>query len=120
MNKIESRLCEYKFNEQEKREIAQELANAIADVRQSEDKLKAAQTQIKAEIETKNGVINLKAENLRSGMEIRSIDCEVVYAYADDVVRWVRCDTGEVAHERKMRPEDRQHKIEEAAELPGM
>lgn len=113
MNKIENRLCEYKFSEEEKREIAQDLANAIAEVRASEDKLKAAQTQIKAEIEAKKGIINLKAENLRSGFEMRSVECEKVMAYADNEVRWIRCDTGEVAHRRRMDADERQRSLEE-------
>lgn len=113
MNKIENRLCEYRFSEQEKREIANELANAVADMKALEDKLKAAQTQIKAEISGKQGLINLKAENLRSGFEMRSIECEKVYDYEANEVRWVRCDTGEVAHRRRMDADERQRSLEE-------
>lgn len=113
MNKIENRLCEYRFSEAEKREIANELANAVADMKALEDKLKAAQTQIKAEISAKQGTVNLKAENLRSGFEMRSVECEKVMAYIDNEVRWVRCDTGEIAYRRRMDANERQRSLEE-------
>ena len=114
-NKIESRLCEYKFSEAEKREIAAELANGVAEINRLEDRKKAVMSQIKSEIDAKQGIVNLKAEHLRSGFEMRSIDCEVVMAYADDEVRWVRCDNQEVAHSRRMKPDERQRKFDDTA-----
>lgn len=113
MNKIENRLCEYRFSEQEKREIAQELANSVSEMKTLEDKLKAVNSQIKAEISSKQGIVNLKAENLRSGFEMRSVECEKVMAYIDNEVRWVRCDTGEIAHRRRMDADERQRSLEE-------
>lgn len=113
MNKIEQRLCRYVFTEEEKRQIAGDLANGVADIQRLEDQKKSVMSQLKSEIDAKQGQVNLFAEHLRSGFEMRSIDCEVLHAFSDDVVRWVRCDTGEVAFERKMRPEERQRKIEE-------
>lgn len=113
MNKTESRLCKYIFTEEEKRQIAADLANGVADIQRLDDQKKSVMSQLKSEADAKQGQVNLFAEHLRSGFEMRSIDCEVVYAYSDDVVRWIRCDTGEVAFERKMRPVDRQLTIEE-------
>lgn len=110
-NKIESRLCEYKFDETEKREIAANLANGVAELQRLEERKKSLQSQIKSEMDGKQAAVNLDAERLRSGFEMRSIDCEVVMAYTDNVVRWIRTDTGEIAHERKMRPDERQEKL---------
>ena len=109
--KKEKRLCRYEFDADEKRDIANELANAVADLQRMEDNKKSVMSQIKSEIDAKQSSVNLAAEQLRSGFEMRSIDCEVVYAYVDDVVRWIRTDNGEVAHERKMRPDERQAKL---------
>jgi hypothetical protein len=106
--KIEPRLCEYKFSESEKKEIAAGLANGVAEVARMEEKKKSVASQFTADINAKQSAVNLAAEQLRSGFEMRSIDCEVVYSYIDDPVRWIRTDTGEVAHERKMRPDERQ------------
>jgi hypothetical protein len=39
---------------------------------------------------------------------MRSIDCEVVYSNIDEMVRWIRTDNYEVAHERRMRPDEKQ------------
>lgn len=112
-NKIEQRLCKYVFDEDEKRQIASDLANGVADIQRLEDQKKSVMSQLKSEIDAKQGRVNLAAEHLRSGFEMRSIDCEVVYAYSDDEVRWVRLDTLEVVHSRRMRPEERQRRLDE-------
>ena len=113
MVRTEKRLCRYEFSVEEKRDIASELANGIADLQRMEDNKKSIMSQIKSEMDSKQSKINLSAEHLRSGFEMRDIECEVVYAYVDDVVRWIRTDNGEVAHERKMRPDERQMKLED-------
>jgi hypothetical protein len=109
--KTESRLCEYKFSEAEKREIAADLANGVAELQRLEGRKKSLASQIKSEVDGKQAAVNLSAEKLRSGFEMRSIDCEVVYAYIDDMVRWVRTDTGQVAYERRMRADERQEQL---------
>ena len=106
--KIESRLCEYKFSESEKKEIAAGLANGVAEVARMEEKKKSVASQFTADINAKQSAVNLAAEQLRSGFEMRSIDCEVVYSNIDEMVRWIRTDTYEVAHERRMRPDEKQ------------
>lgn len=107
----EKRLCRYEFSKEEKSDIASDLANAVADLQRMDDNKKSVMSQIKSEMDAKQSAINLAAERHRSGFEMRKIECEVVYAYVDDVVRWIRTDNGEVAHERKMRPDERQMKI---------
>jgi hypothetical protein len=111
--KTETRLCKYVFDEKEKREIASDLANGVAEVARLEEQKKAVMSQLKAELDAKQGAVNSAAEKLRSGFEMRNIECEVIFDYESDVVRWVRTDNFEVAHQRRMRPEERQMKIEE-------
>jgi uncharacterized protein (UPF0335 family) len=106
--KIEKRLCEYKFSEQEKKEIAAHLANGVSELQRLEERKKTLASQIKSEMDSKQGAVNLAAEQLRSGFEMRSIDCEVIYSNIDDMVRWIRTDNYEVAHERRMRPDEKQ------------
>jgi hypothetical protein len=106
--KKEKRLCRYEFSKEEKTDIANDLANSVADLQRMDDNKKSVMSQIKSEMDAKQSAINLAAERHRSGFEMRDLECEVVYAYVDDVVRWIRTDTGEVAHERKMRPDERQ------------
>ncbi len=113
--KIETRICKYVFTEEEKRQIAQDMANGVAEVQRLDDHTKAVVSQLKAETDAVQGRVNLAAEKLRSGFEMRDIECEVVMAYIDDVVRWVRTDNGEIAHERRMRPEERQMKLPESS-----
>ena len=106
--KIEPRLCEYKFNEAEKREIASDLANGVAELQRLEDRKKQLASQLKSEVDGKQATVNLAAEQLRSGFEMRSIDCEVVYSNIDEMVRWIRTDNYAVAYERRMRPDEKQ------------
>ena len=112
-NKVrkEKRLCRYEFSREEKADIAAELSNGISELNRMEENKKKIMSQLKAETDAKQSAINLAAERHRSGFEMREIECEVVYAYVDDVVRWIRTDTNEVAHERKMRPDERQAKL---------
>ena len=106
--KTENRLCEYKFSEAEKREIAAELANGVAEIAKLEDRKKSAASQFTADINAKQSEVNQAAEKLRSGFEMRDMECEVIYSNIDNVVRWIRTDTGELAHERRMRPDEKQ------------
>lgn len=115
MNKIEQRLCKYVFTDDEKRQIANDLANGVADIQRLDDQKKSVMSQLKSEIDAKQGQVNLSASHLRSGFEMRSMDCEVIYAFSDDVVRWVRCDTGELVYERKMLSDEKQMKLDELA-----
>ena len=92
-------------------DLTRKLADAVAELQRMEDNKKAIMSQLKSEMDAKQSAINLAAERHRSGFEMRDIECEVVYAYIDDVVRWIRTDNGEVAHERKMRPDERQMKL---------
>ena len=114
MVKTEPRLCQYNFNDDEKRDIASELANGVAELKHIENRKKSVTSQLTSEMNAKQSAVDLAAEKLRSGFEMRQIECEVVYAYIDDVVRWIRTDNGEIAHERKMRPDERQMKLEDA------
>jgi vacuolar-type H+-ATPase subunit I/STV1 len=108
---IETRLCRYEFSEAEKRDLAASLANGIADISRLEDNLKKAQTQIKSEIADKQAMVKDTAEKLRSGFEMRNLECEVIYAYIDEEVRWVRLDNGEVAHRRRMWSDEKQKRL---------
>jgi hypothetical protein len=108
---FESCICEYKFNEQEKREIAGRLANGVSELGALEQRKKSLASQIKSEIDAKTASVQLDAEKLRSGFEMRPIECEVVYSDIDGLVRWIRTDTYELAHERPMLPDERQRKL---------
>jgi hypothetical protein len=109
--KIESRLCKYVFNDREKREIAVDLADGVAKVASLEDQKKAMASQMKSEIEGAQARNNGNAEKLRSGYEMRSLDCEKVTHFDTRTVRWYRIDNAEMVHERPMRPEELQKKL---------
>ena len=111
--KIEPKLVKYVFNIEEKRQIAQELANGVAELQRIEDQKKSVMSQIKSELDSKQAQVNLKAEQFRSGFEMRRIDCERVYQQSEGVVVWYRLDNQEIAEERKMTADEKQMKFEE-------
>ena len=119
IDRQEKRLCKYQFMDDEKRALAQDMANAVADMKALEDRLKAASTQIKAEISAKQGLINSSAEKLRSGWEMRDIICDVVLDFGFEEVRWVRTDNYETAFNRRMRPDEKQMALDEAPAPEG-
>jgi hypothetical protein len=90
------------------------MANGVCEVQRLEDHKKAVMSQLKAEIDAKQGLVNLSAEKMRSGFEMREVECKVIYEYEENEVVWVRTDDGRVAHHRQMRPDERQRPLDEA------
>lgn len=109
--KTEFRLCRYEFSREELAVIATEMADAVSQVAKKTDELKAVKSQIQSDIDQANATLRQKAEHMRSGFEMRSLDCEVVHFPKERMVRWYRIDTQEMVHERKMRPEELQEKL---------
>lgn len=107
----ESRLCRYEFNPEEKAVIATEMADAVSKVASKTDELKAVKSQIQSDIDLAQATLRQKAEHLRSGFEMRSIECDKVFFPKEKVARWFRIDTLEMVHERPMRPDELQIKL---------
>lgn len=55
--KIEPRLCEYKFSEAEKKEIAATLANGVSELQRLEERKKQLASQLKSEVDGKQAAI---------------------------------------------------------------
>jgi len=110
----EFRLCRYEFNVEEKAVIATEMADAVSKVASKTDELKAVKSQIQSDIDLAQATLRQKAEHLRSGFEMRSIECEKVFFPKEKLAKWFRIDTMEIVHERPMRPDELQ------AKLPGI
>jgi hypothetical protein len=109
--RTEFRLCRYEFNREEKAVIAGEMAEAVSKVAKKTDELKSVKSQIQSDIDAAQATLRQKAEHLRSGFELRSLECQVRKFPKEKLVRWYRIDTMEIAHERKMRPDELQEKL---------
>jgi hypothetical protein len=108
-----TQFCKYIFSDEEKAEMAAEMAQKIAQLQGVESQEKSVKAQLKAEKESLSADISGNAEKINSGYEMRNIKCEVVYNYNEGMVLYIRTDNGELAKERKMRDDERQVKIGE-------
>jgi len=99
------------LTEGEKREIAQNLAVAVMSRDEAEGGLKSAQTQFKSKIALHEAELISLAEKLRSGFEMRNIECEISGDYKLGTVTIIRLDTGEIIRERPMTKDERQNKL---------
>jgi hypothetical protein len=97
-----------KFTDEEKRDFARELAQAIGDREGSESEKKRVDAQLKADIERHTETAADRARKLRVGHEYRDVECEDQFDYNDLIVRTIRLDTGERVGERVMTTDERQ------------
>ena len=103
---ISKEYCKYKFNEEEKRELASELAQGVAELQQKEDDKKAIMSDLKSQIDSLNAKTNGLAGKMNNGYEMRHIECEVIRDFAKHEIRYLRIDTGECVRTKKMSQED--------------
>jgi len=114
-NKKSSEYLKYSFTEPEKAEIAVEMAQKVAELNQVEGQLKAIKSQYKSKVDVLQGEINLAAEKLNTGYEMRSVKCEVTPNWEEKIWEYIRLDTGEFVRTEEMSVEDLQMRLDEAA-----
>lgn len=83
------------LTDSELKEYSKILAVAVREKTKLEADLKTYQTQKKAEIESRNGIIALMSEKVSSGKEYREVKCSVVYDWDRKEKFYIRQDTGE-------------------------
>jgi uncharacterized FlaG/YvyC family protein len=105
------RFLKYEFSDSEKAELADEMARAVCDATQTRMKLKSVQKQINAEIQQYEAEIASCAEKLRSGYEMRHVDCSFLRDFDLKSIKIVRDDTGEIISERAMTEDEKQMDI---------
>jgi len=111
--KYENEFIKYVFADEERKELATEMAQKIVTLQQTEDDLKAIKSDYKSRIDVNQAGINLSATRLTSGYEMRSTKCEVRPDYAKKVWEYIRVDTGEIAKTKDMTADDLQMEFEE-------
>jgi len=102
----------YVFSDDEKAEIAQEMAKKVSEKQTAEDEKKAIMSEFKAKIDGYDAEINSMAMRLNNGYEHLQIECEIEADYERKV--WVtrRLDTYAIVKEKKMSSDDLQMKVE--------
>jgi len=111
--KYENEFIKYIFTEEEKREIAGEMAQKIVNLQQAEDDLKAIKSDYKSQIDSIQAGINSAATKMTSGYEMRSMKCQVVPNYEKKIWEYIRVDTGELVKEKRMTSNDLQMEFED-------
>ena len=110
--KYENEFIKYTFTDEEKKEIATEMAQKIVTLQQTEDDLKAIKSDYKSQIDGIQAGINSAATKLTAGYEMRSTKCQVVPNYAKKVWEYIRVDTGLLVKEKGMTSNDLQMEFE--------
>lgn len=105
-----------KLTNEEKLLKAQEVAELVAEVGRLEDEKKSVGSDFKARIDERNASMRRLAYQLRSGTELREVECFERLKAHKDKVEIVRTDTLEVVSERPATPEDRQLSLNQLSE----
>jgi len=89
----------------EKLAYSEKLAHANQNLYSLENKKKAYNTQIKAEMEKSEAEVAYLSQAIGSGKEYREIECRIEYDWDDNKMFWIRIDTGEPVKDARI-PDD--------------
>jgi len=101
----------YVFKDEEKRDLAAEMARKFTDGQQLEEEKKAVTSDFKSQIDRVNAEINNIATKLNNGHERRYTKCEVKRDYDKKLIFFIREDTGELVKTTPMNQDDLQLKV---------
>lgn len=90
---------------------ANELVAVLGTISDLEEEKKAATASLTARIKEEKKKGGELAQEVRTGKEVRPIQCYERFRYEADMVELVRDDTAEVVSTRAMDPRDRQEKL---------
>lgn len=107
--------CKYDFTDEEKKEIAEELAIKTQQLDALEDEKKAVMSSYKEQIERLQSDVKGAATRYKDGYEMRDIECEVIRDFEDGTISFYRTDNGARVRVDKMTVAERQMKLTEAA-----
>jgi hypothetical protein len=101
----------YVFSQEEKEQMANDMALALSEKESAEQRLKEIQKQIKAEIEAFQTKISTLSKHYSNGYTYQNTDCEVEYDFSSKTVRTFRADSGEFVSSRPMKANEFQADI---------
>ena len=107
-SEIVIRSLSVKLTDKELRERSIELAQVLDDVGAAEHEKKAATARFNEAIETLNSRSRTLGSAVKSGTEVRQVECRWIQNMAEIKMELRRDDTGEVVESRPMTKEERQ------------
>jgi hypothetical protein len=99
---------EHHFSLDELRNLGISLANAIADIETLTQEKVDFMADLKGRHKDAQAKVKLLAEKIRTGSEVRLVECRLEKDFLANAVRIYRLDTGELVEERPMTQEERQ------------
>jgi len=111
---------EYSFTPEEIRNLGFSIANAVGDMEALEEEKAAFMSDLKEKLKEAKAQVKLLAAKIRTGTEVRMIECSIDYDFGAKMVRTCRTDTGAVVEERDMTTAERQqHLFKETQDMQG-
>lgn len=101
------------FTDAEMADLASTMADKTQELKRIDANAKAAAAQFKSDKEAAQNEIDNAARRYRDGYEMRDVECEETVDFESGVVRYWRCDNGDLAQERKLTNEERQMRLDE-------
>lgn len=101
------------FSDSEMMDIAATMADKTQELKRIDANAKAAAAQFKSDKEAAQNEVDGAARKYRDGYEMRDVECEETVDFESGVVRYWRCDNGDLAQERKLTNEERQMRLDE-------
>jgi hypothetical protein len=99
---------EYQFTSDEIRNLGISLSQAIEEVEGLEEEKAGFMADLKGRMKEAKDKVKLLAAKIRTGSEMRLIDCRLEKDFMSNAVRTYRIDTDELVEERAMTAEERQ------------
>ncbi len=97
--------------EEQKRQLAGQMAESLQAISQLEANLKSVSTQLKAEISKHEASLLEASEKYRSGFEMKNVECKIEKFFRIGTVATYRMDTGECIEDRPMEGEELQRSL---------
>jgi hypothetical protein len=99
---------EYNFTPDEIRNLGISLSHAIGEVEGLEEEKAGFMADLKGRMKEAKDKVKLLAEKIRTGSEVRLVECRLEKDFLSNAVRTYRTDTNELVEERAMTVEERQ------------
>lgn len=104
--------AEYRFTDQERLELAKQLATKTTEKDQLNDSKKNYVSQMKSEIDGVDAEIKLLSQKITTGAEFREFFCRCEFDYENGVKHWIDDQTGEVRKSEKLSANDWQMRMD--------
>lgn len=108
MTKYDNVTLRHTFSEDERRELAIDMAEASVKKESLDEEFKVIKSDYKGQIESEEAKIKMNARKLQNGFEMRSIKCEKEFKHDAREVFWYHPESGEVVKRRTMTQDEMQ------------